>query len=168
MSELVHWKDYINRYPELGINTREEVRRHYQQFGKNEGRIVKFRLNYIVGWFNDDNFVYRFGNILFFSYIVSYIAELNNLPIIYEQYDKIEKLFAIHCPLCGTTKSFEYFLNGDYYLSFRSSVVGIPFIIYLFSYQILLFFKKLNAIIKIEKILTFLLFINFIKQFLWQ
>ena len=79
-----------------------------------------------------------------------------------------EKLFAIHCPLCGTTKSLEYFLNGNYYLSFRSSIVGIPFILYLFSYQILLFYKKLNAIIKIEKILTILLFINFIKQFLWQ
>jgi hypothetical protein len=79
-----------------------------------------------------------------------------------------EKLFGIHCPLCGTTKSLQYFLSGDYLLSFRTSFVGIPFILYLFSYQILLFFKKLNAIIKIEKILTFLLFINFIKQFLWQ
>ncbi len=79
-----------------------------------------------------------------------------------------EKLFGIHCPLCGTTKSLQYFLNGDYLLSIRTSFVGIPFILYLFSYQILLFFKKLNAIIKIEKILTFLLFINFIKQFLWQ
>ena len=79
-----------------------------------------------------------------------------------------EKLFGIHCPLCGTTKSLQYFLNGDYLLSIRTSYVGIPFILYLFSYQILLFFKKLNVIIKIEKILTFLLFINFIKQFLWQ
>jgi len=79
-----------------------------------------------------------------------------------------EKLLGIHCPLCGTTKSLQYFLNGDYLLSIKTSFVGIPFIIYLFSYQLLLFHKKLNSIIQIEKILTFLLFINFIKQFLCQ
>lgn len=91
-----------------------------------------------------------------------------HLGIYFPHFCLFEKLFAIHCPLCGTTKSLEYFLNGNYYLSFKSSIVGIPFILYLFSYQILLFYKKLNAIIKLEKILTFLLFINFIKQFLWQ
>ena len=90
------------------------------------------------------------------------------LGLYFPHFCLFEKLFAIHCPLCGTTKSLEYFLNGNYYLSFKSSIVGIPFILYLFSYQILLFCKKLNAIIKLEKILTFLLFINFIKQFLWQ
>jgi hypothetical protein len=103
---------------------------------------------------------------LFLIFILVFIKL--NLSLYIPHFCLFEKLFAIHCPLCGTTKSFEYFLNGDYYSSFRSSVVGIPFILYLFSYQILLFFKKLNAIIKIEKILTFLLFINFIKQFLWQ
>ena len=103
---------------------------------------------------------------LFLIFILVFIKL--NLSLYIPHFCLFEKLFEIHCPLCGTTKSFEYFLNGDYYLSFRSSVVGIPFILYLFSYQILLFFKKLNAIIKIEKILTFLLFINFIKQFLWQ
>lgn len=100
-------------------------------------------------------------------FLIIFYVKLH-LGIYFPHFCLFEKLFAIHCPLCGTTKSLEYFLNGNYYLSFKSSIVGIPFILYLFSYQILLFYKKLNAIIKLEKILTFLLFINFIKQFLWQ
>jgi hypothetical protein len=90
------------------------------------------------------------------------------LGIFFPHFCLFEKLFGIHCPLCGTTKSLQYLFNGDYLLSIRTSIVGIPFILYLFSYQFLLFYRKLIAIIQIEKALTFLLFINFIKQFLCQ
>ena len=122
-------------------------------------------MKYVSNYYKSENFNRLQPSILL---LFIFIFVKFKLGIYLPHFCLFEKLFGIHCPLCGTTKSLQYFLNGDYLLSIRTSFVGIPFILYLFSYQILLFFKKLNAIIKIEKILTFLLFINFIKQFLWQ
>ena len=91
-----------------------------------------------------------------------------NLSLFFPHFCLFEKYLRIHCPLCGTTQSIKYFINGEFTKSIMLSFVGIPFIVYLILYQIFLIFKKHILIFHMEKFLTFLLFINFIKQFLWQ
>jgi hypothetical protein len=91
-----------------------------------------------------------------------------NLSSFIPHFCLFEKFLQIHCPLCGTTNSIKYLLNGEMIKSMELSLVGIPFIIYLILYQIFLLLKKHDFILHIERILTFFLFFNFIKQFLWQ
>jgi hypothetical protein len=86
-----NWKQYIENYPDLqsaGINNEKMAIRHYFLHGKNEGRVLKINIDSILGMSNKG----RFGNILFFTYIIDYIARLNNLSINYNRYDDISKL----------------------------------------------------------------------------
>lgn len=99
-------------------------------------------------------------------FILIYISF--NLSFFIPHFCLFEKFLKIHCPLCGTTESIQYFINGEFVKSITISIVGIPFILYLIFYQIFLILKKHSLIFQMEKFLTFLLFINFIKQFLWQ
>lgn len=118
---------------------------------------------------NSKKYVYNFNDfypiiILFSVFIYITLNLSSHIP----HFCLFERVLDIHCPLCGTTKSIKYLINGDLLNSLKLSLVGIPFILYLFTYQILLLLKKHLFVFKIEKILTFLLFINFLKQFLWQ
>lgn len=118
---------------------------------------------------NSKKYIYSLNDfypIILLFFIIIYITL--NMSSHIPHFCLFERLLNIHCPLCGTTKSIEYLINGDFLTSIKLSLVGIPFILYLFTYQILLLLKKHLFVIKIEKILTFLLFINFLKQFLWQ
>ena len=86
------------------------------------------------------------------------------LSLIAPHFCLFEKFIKIHCPLCGTTKSIQLILNGQLESSINVSIVGIAFLFYLPFLQFFLLTKKYNHIYKIEIILTFLLFFNFIKQ----
>jgi hypothetical protein len=94
---LIDYKDYINTYPDIknaGIKTKQKVMQHYNRFGKRENRKIKFNIIYMTGVIDIDNYKnrFRFGNLLFFTYIVDYLARINDLPIIYEKYDEIISL----------------------------------------------------------------------------
>ena len=89
------WNDYIQNYPDLqaaGIKTQQQAINHWKRHGRNENRIVKFNIFFLTGIKIINNHMYRFGNLLFFTYIISYIAKINNLPIKYERYKTINKL----------------------------------------------------------------------------
>ena len=90
------WQQYIEDYPDLqaaGIDTREKAIKHYNLFGKRENRIIKFNSVYMTGVKNiNDASRYRFGNLLFFTYIIDYLARINDLPISYEMFSEISSL----------------------------------------------------------------------------
>jgi len=95
MERLIDCEDYVKRYPDVKLifKSRESQRYHYKRFGKKEGRIIKFNVLHITGIEDVHNKTrYRFGNLLFFTYIIDYIARINDLPIFYTQYDDIIKL----------------------------------------------------------------------------
>jgi hypothetical protein len=81
--------DYQNRYPDLTdkLKTSEDIKKHWIKRGQREGRIMKMSVYNITGRTN-----YRFGNLLFFTYIIDYLARENDFAIVYEQYNFIVSL----------------------------------------------------------------------------
>jgi hypothetical protein len=86
------WLQYIKDYPDIkenGINTEQNVVNHYIHFGRQENRIIKFNTLNMTG---AKHTMYRFGNLLFFTYIIDYLARINDLPISYEKFSEISSL----------------------------------------------------------------------------
>ena len=96
MENLIDEKDYIDTYTDIknaGIKTKHEVIKHYSRFGRKEGRKIKFNVVYMTGVKTLNPIGrYRFGNLLFFSYIIDYLARINDLPISYENFNEITSL----------------------------------------------------------------------------
>jgi len=88
----MNWKQYIDNYPDLqliGIDSEAKAIKHYNKFGKKEGRT-----DIPNGTINNTciNLGGRFGNILFYNIIADYIARKINLQFTYKNYDEIKKL----------------------------------------------------------------------------
>ena len=93
--KCIDWKQYLDNYPDLvlaGINNQTGAIRHYRFHGKSEGRLIKFNLHCLTGVFKNFDTCYRFGNLLFFTYIISFIAKINKIPINYINLEQITQL----------------------------------------------------------------------------
>ena len=84
--ESFNYQIYLSNYPDLkDFDNLQKAFRHYQQFGKAEGRVDTPIINKIPT--NS-----KFGVILFYNIICNYIAKCNNLKMNYLEFTKTKQL----------------------------------------------------------------------------
>jgi hypothetical protein len=88
-----NWKDYLENYPDLkDLDTKEKAWRHYRRYGYLEGRTDKPGININTSNGNPGG---RFGNVLFYNIVVSYLSQFLNLKVTYKQQTQTETLLKI-------------------------------------------------------------------------
>lgn len=75
-----------------------------------------------------------------------------------------EQLLNIHCPFCGLTKSFEEILNQNFLNAFKINFLSYGLIFFFLLKSIFEVFKLDTHILKLNKIFTFLCFVQFLKS----
>jgi hypothetical protein len=97
-----NWQNYLENYPDLvlsGIKTKEDAWNHYQKYGRREKRtdIPGVNINTTKG-----NLGGRFGNVLFYNFVVNYLAKISNLKVTYKQQTETEEVLKIKLFDTGT------------------------------------------------------------------
>jgi len=75
-----------------------------------------------------------------------------------------EQILNIHCPFCGLTKSFEEILNQNFLNAFEINFLSYGLIFFFLLKAIFEAFKLEAQILNLNKIFTFLVFVQFLKS----
>jgi hypothetical protein len=90
-----NWEQYLQNYPDLviaGLSTKEECYNHYRKYGYRENRTDKPGVNINT---TNGNLGGRFGNVLIYNIVLSFLAEKSNLKMTYKQQQETEKILDI-------------------------------------------------------------------------
>ena len=89
------WVQYLSNYPDLiinGLSTKEECFNHYRRYGKRENRTDQPGVNINT---TNGNLGGRFGNVLFYNVVLSFLSKKSDLKVSYKQSLETEKVLGI-------------------------------------------------------------------------
>lgn len=90
-----NWKQYLENYPDLviaGFSTEKECINHYRKYGFRENRTDQLNVNINT---TNGNLGGRFGNVLIYNIVLSFLAEKSGLNVKYKQHLETEKVLGI-------------------------------------------------------------------------
>ena len=90
-----NWKNYLENYPDLviaGLKTEKECLQHYRRYGLRENRTDQPGVSINT---TNKNLGGRFGNVLIYNVVLSFLAEKSALKLNYKQHLETEKVLGI-------------------------------------------------------------------------